>query len=244
VIIFKIVRNFFIALLILFIVLIPVVIYLIKFNNSSFLGEMLKKRVLRFPELVELLNLNNPGDAKYIYFEPKDRDLTIGIISVNSEEPNKNINEWMREIISESVKRGVILSDVMYLDFPKSQLLTKEDLNEIRSNAILTDKNDLNLIYTSSYFEKDNSVGIVLHRDTIFIFKDAIDMLSERGFVKDVLEKTTIMHEWGHLLGLDHIDDENCIMNEQVQVLDSNPLARNLPTKYCWKELQKIEELN
>ena len=52
------------------------------------------------------------------------------------------------------------------------------------------------------------------------------------------------MHEWGHLLGLEHTNLPECIMNEKVEVLDSHYLLSNqIPVEYCWDEKYKLENL-
>ena len=126
------------------------------------------------------------------------------------------------------------------INYGKTELLTNENLEEIYKLVKSTSKSDVYIIFTGSYAEKPSSVGLVIQRDAIFIFNDAIELLSERGYVKDLLEKTTIMHEWGHLLGLEHINYSNCIMNEMAEVYDNPPVGKNLPIKYCWEELNII----
>ncbi len=241
--IFRIIKNFVLILLIILIIFIPVYIYLVKFKNNSFIGEYLKRITLKNPKIVELLNLNVPGDARYLYLDPGNQSVSVKVVSVNSKKPNEEIDRWLREIIFETVNKNAVVNIIQNVGYPKTRLLTNEDLNEIRKNAISQDDGDLYLIYVCSYADKESSVGLVIHRDTIFIFRDAIEALSERGYVKEVLEKTTIMHEWGHLLGMDHIEDENCIMDESVEVYDSSPMGKDLPTKYCWEELQRLKKL-
>ena len=166
----------------------------------------------------------------------------MGIISVNHEKANDLIEAWLKDMIFQTVGKNASVGTVQNIGYPKMKLLTNEDLNEIRKTAVLQSNSELYLIYTSSYAEKESSVGVVIHRDTIFIFRDAIETLSERGYIKDVLEKTTIMHEWGHLLGMDHVDDTDCIMNELVEVYDNFPIGVDIPTEYCQKELREISK--
>lgn len=243
-IILKFIKNTTLILLIILIIFIPASIYLVKFKNSSFLGEQLKSSVLKIPKLVELFNLNAPGDARYFYVRSENKNLSVEVVLVNSKSSNGRVDKWLQEIISETVNKYATVTNTLDIQYPKKELLTDEDLNKIRADTISKGKSDVYLIYVSSYSDKESSVGVVVHRDTIFIFKDAIDRLSERGYVKDIVEKTTIMHEWGHLLATEHIEDENCIMNEFVEILDSSPTGRNLPTKYCWKELREFTKLD
>lgn len=240
-IIFRILRNTFLILLIVLIILAPLCIYLIKFKGNSFPGDILKSGALKTPKLAEILNLNNPGDARNFYLDPDRKSLSVGVISVNFKDPNEEVGMWLKDMIFETTNKYVIVGRTQSFGYPKTSALQDLDFNKIRKDAISLGKKDLYLIYASSYADKQSSAGLVIHRDTIFIFKDAIDRLSERGYVKDILEKTTIMHEWGHLLGIDHIDDEGCIMNDSVEVLDAIPSGKNLPSDYCSRELREIQ---
>ncbi|MFC1600455.1 hypothetical protein ACFL25_00010 [Patescibacteria group bacterium] len=215
---------------------------MVKFGNDSLVGESVKDKVLRNYKLVEFVNLNEPGDARFKYFDPESKSVSVSIVSVNIKEPNKNVDLWVGDMISQTVNKSANVGVVSNIAYAKTRILTDADLSELRKRAISHKKADLYLIYTSSYAEKETAVGLVLHGDTIFIFRDALGALSEKESVKDILEQTTIMHEWGHLLGLDHVNDGACIMNEIVDVYDYPPIGANLPTKYCLKELQLIKQ--
>lgn len=236
-------KNIFLVSLILIVAAIPVFIYFIKFNNTSFIGKTLKERVLRSQGLITFLNLNEPGDARYYYSDPNTENILVKVVSVNYEKANESVDAWLKEIISQTLGKNAVVGMLQNIGYPKTKFLTNADLNEIRKDSILLGTADLYLIYAGSYAEKETSVGVVIHRDTIFIFRDAIEALSERGYVKDVLEKTTIMHEWGHLLGLNHFESEDCIMNEMVEVYDRFPLGKGIPTDYCREELQEIKRI-
>jgi len=136
-----------------------------------------------------------------------------------------------------------VVSDLGSINYKNDGLLSDDDLNNIRKLLIseMGTPSDLNIVYTSSYSEKPSSIGLVIHRDTVYIFNDALKKLSEKSAVNNILEKTTIMHEWGHLLGVDHILNDDCVMSEVVEVYDNPSYGKSLPTKYCWEELEAIK---
>lgn len=235
------INYFIIAILLSLIVALPIALYLIKFNSDSFIGGTLKQKLLHYSSLVKLINLDDSGDLKYFYAETQ-KPISVEIVSVNFKKYNPNVEKWLSEMLQTSLgKRTQVSSD--NISYSKLSLLQDSDLDVIRNVAISNTNADLYLIYTSSYADKPTSVGLVNHRDTIFMFDDALDSLTNKGYVRDILEKTTIMHEWGHLLGLEHIDNQQCIMNELVEVYDTQPVGKPLPTKYCYEELQQIKNL-
>ena len=68
--------------------------------------------------------------------------------------------------------------------------------------------------------------------------------MSDLSHIQNMIEQSTIMHEWGHLLGLDHINQEDCIMNERVEVYENRRFqGSNIPTTYCAEELYQLHQL-
>ena len=241
----KLLKIFTVSFILILILIIPLSIYLIKFDNKSILSKSIKERVIKYPSIVSFLNLNEPGDSRYLYLNPENQQIKVNIYSVNRMVPDERIGNWLNEIISETTGKKVFLSDLILLNYKNEELLNNEDLNNIRKLLISETgtASDLKIVYVSSYSEKPSSIGLVIHRDTIYIFKDALNNLSQKGAVNNILEKTTIMHEWGHLLGVNHIDNDDCVMSEIVEVYDNPSYGNSLPTKYCWEELEAIKRI-
>lgn len=241
----KIIKISFFIFATILLIFIPLALYLIRFNNTSDTGKFLKSKILKYPEIINLINLDEPGDGKYIYVSPKSNKLTVKTYSVNKYVPDENVGVWIKEIMSESLGKEAVVYDTVEIGYEGNGMLSNDDINIIREKV--SEENgipaDLNIIYAGKYTVKPSSLGLVLHRDTVFIFKDAIAQMSEKGYINDVLEKTTIMHEWGHLLGLDHFEADHCIMSEKVEVFDNPPAGKSLPKNYCWEELNEINEL-
>ncbi len=224
---------------------VPLAIFFVRFDNKTELGKFLKAKVIKYPKLISLLDLNEPGDGRYLYISSDYPKIRVNIYTLNNNIPDERVGIWMGEIISESVGKEAVISAPMSLVYENKNLFANEDLNGIRDQIAgsMNSLADLNLVYVSKYFEKPTSVGLVLHRDTIFLFKDALEDLSEKGYVEDILEKTTIMHEWGHLLGVEHINSDYCIMSERVEVFDNSLPGKALPKEYCWEELEEIRKI-
>ncbi len=235
----------FTAVVIILILSIPTAIYYVRFGNKTAVGRTLKDFVIRYPVLIPLLDLNEPGDEKYVYLNPAYVQLRVNVYTTDEIRPDGRISNWINEIISETTGKKAVISNPVQFDYENRVGYSDEDLNSIRDQIAgkADSPSDLNLIYLNLYAEKPSSVGLVLHRDTIFLFKGALEKLSESGYINDVLEKTTIMHEWGHLLGIDHINTDYCIMSETVEVFDNPPIGKTLPKKYCWEELEVLKKV-
>jgi hypothetical protein len=241
----KLFKTIVVFFIILFVLIIPLAIFLIKFGNNSSFSKYVKGEVIKYPGLALFLNLNEPGDGRFLYLGPHHQQIRINIYSVNNTRVNESVTDWMNEIVSETTGKKIVVSDLRPVEYKNNGLLGDNDLNNIRK-IIVTEAgsvSDLNIVYTSSYSQKPSSIGLVIHRDTIFVFEDALKKLSEKSDIKNILEKTTIMHEWGHLLGIDHVYNDDCIMSEIVEVYDDPTYGKMLPTKYCWEELHTINNM-
>jgi predicted Zn-dependent protease len=84
----------------------------------------------------------------------------------------------------------------------------------------------------------------VVNQNTIFIFQPVIKKLSNEPHIHDRLEQSTIMHEFAHLLMLEHIDQPDCIMTQTVEVLEHTRYqAGNIPTEFCPETLFQLDRL-
>jgi predicted Zn-dependent protease len=122
---------------------------------------------------------------------------------------------------------------------------TTHDLNELRKSVLRDSPNPaLYIVYVPRYKDEPEYAGITLHRDTLFIFKETLRSLNDYTDVQNRIEQSTLEHEWGHLLGLDHIDLPTCLMSESVEVYTNrvNQIS-NIPVEHCWNTLYELDQL-
>ena len=114
---------------------------------------------------------------------------------------------------------GNITIYVMYLD------TTWHPDNSDSNNMPATDK-----IY---------SAGVTYLADSIIIFKGS--------FIKDDLETTILLHEFGHIFGLDHSNESDNMMNAQFNVFHNIPgetIKSQFPTDFSRQDKEKLARLH
>lgn len=219
--------------------------YLVKFNNQSFEGRAIKRLLLNYPILVTSLNLNEPGDFRYFYLHSNTTPLSVVVYTANTQ-PDQQATSWIQKMIVDTTGKQSVVQLIHDFTIPADKELTNDQLNQIRT-ALRKRFPDASLfvVYGGTYTEQPTNAGVTIHRDTMFIFKSRLTELSQNKAIIERLERSTIMHEWGHLLGLGHVDSEDCIMNEKVEVTGKGPAELNeIPVEYCVDELNNLNSLS
>ena len=224
-------------------VLAAIVILVVKFNNQSLVGKWLKDKVIRYPEVVRIVNLNEPGDAKFLYLDFGQPEISVKLVYTKSGNPSEKVEKWAGEMIGQTTGKNMTFTSYQDDLILEKDAYSDNDLNQIRDNLIKNSPNDVDLfiIYLTERENVLSHVGLVLHRDTIFMFRNALNDLTSNTTLSETLEKTTLMHEWGHLLGIKHVDSPECIMSEMVEVIDSYLEKGNVPEEYCEEVLYKLQ---
>lgn len=103
----------------------------------------------------------------------------------------------------------------------------------------------LYLYALTSFTDAPSYVGSTVREDGIALFFTELDSLVHRSpATRTSLVVSTILHEFGHQIGVPHIDDSTCIMAPSVEQPGSALSALALvPTTYCPQERAAIAAL-
>ena len=102
----------------------------------------------------------------------------------------------------------------------------------------------LYIMCLSSSKDHPTNIGITHGSDAIVIFDQALtDTVGRKGGLeKSLLQLSTMLHELGHQLGLEHISKTNCVMNENFETPSFNSLLflNKMPTDFCQESIDKL----
>lgn len=236
----KFVLKIVLSLITLSILLLLVLVLLVKFRSEGYVAGKIKGVITKSELLVRVINLNQPGDARNLYLS-EGGSLAVNIYFLEGHEPSLEVGGWVAGIIRDTIGRSVDLS-IEQLEEGVNRIYSDDRLSKLRGEYSTSPSSStpLNIFYLTKYELQESNIGLTAHRDTIFIFSGALNELSEKETVQQDLERSTIMHEWGHLLGYDHVEDPTCVMSEKVEVEDRYNLDfSQIPTEYCLSSLRK-----
>ena len=84
-------------------------------------------------------------------------------------------------------------------------------------------------------------LGSTVREHGIIVFLASIQELSPEPNAQAALVTSTILHEFGHQVGLEHVENQQCIMASVVEQPNSTAWApQTVPTSYCAEELAMV----
>lgn len=201
--------------------------------------------VLKYPLARTLLRLHQAGDARFDYIDSRYPTIDIHLFYQNAE----TLHEGTKEKIMTEMKRIIPSSKNITFGTPQIIDTLPEAVND-RDLAKLIEKsptrkwNDETIPFSiyvlSSYAPHPTYVGIVESDTTIFIFKDAIRDIAHLQVSDESTEVSTILHEFAHLLGAEHIAIDGCIMSEKVEDTTFYNLPSIITDTYCGSDVDEI----
>lgn len=103
----------------------------------------------------------------------------------------------------------------------------------------------LYILCLNKYSETPSNIGLTVFEDGIVLFWETIsELVQDNREMTDSYVISTLLHEFGHQLGVDHVENEQCIMAASVE----NPklvdgVVFRASTEYCEEELEEIQKV-
>lgn len=213
-------------------------------SEDNFFNSRLRPRLSRSPFLRKILSLRYDGDARRDYLDSGYERIELEIDAMEGEELPAEGVETVVRVIERVTGKPV---EVRYSDnsIPYRIGLTDDELKAIVDGNRRQSKNHayLYLLLASSRDRQAENIGTTYGEDGIVIYMDALKSFVSRN--PELLPEyfaSTVLHEFGHQIGLGHNREAGCLMNPEVEGGLSGETRSEVVVDFCESELRQIDD--
>jgi len=203
-----------------------------------------RTRAAEHPLVRWALGLHQAGDGRSDYLSPERSEGFPVRIFFDPEVaiPNGSIAAALPEMVKLLGRGGFDLGTPLQLTSTKDAY-TSADFRNLAAQASRMDslQTPLDIFVLTQDATSTTQLGSTVREHGIVVFMASITALTSEPNAQAALVTSTILHEFGHQVGLDHLDDPTCIMTAVVEQPTSTVWApQTVPTHYCAAELAMV----
>ncbi len=248
----KIAIIIFLILLIVFTALLFTTRYLANAENlDNWFNELFREQAAQSPALRALLNLQWDGDAKSDYLADKNyQSITIELDRFDgctiSDTSLDTIVEEIQTVTGKQDGVELVESDIIPLTSDRHNSAEIRKLSERYKSFRSGDGNAvLYLLCIGGYSEEPSQIGRTVYENGIVLFWNTMrELAGNNQAIMDAYIVSTTLHEFGHQMGINHIDTPQCLMQASMES-PSLPVitAITIPKAYCHDELEEVQKV-
>lgn len=242
----KLMKKFFIISILLAVIALSSVFAYLKIaangpEDNNF-NKYWRESFARFPKIRHILNLHYDGDAKADYLGTNYSKIIVNINSFKSLEVDKNVFEYFAEQAEKLTGKSarIVYSDAAVIYRPA---VSFEDLKNApdfwKSSANDSDATMINILIASKDSGDATKLGATFEENGIVLYLDTLKNV--KNFEPDALDNYALgvlLHEFGHQIGLEHNNFEDCLMNPAAE-FNLKALTDHPITDFCdWEKME------
>lgn len=206
-----------------------------------------RDRAAEHPLIRWILGLHQAGDGRSDYFHPERSEGFPVRVFVDPAVmvPSGSIEAALPEMVKLLGSGGFAIGTPFQLASSKDAY-TSADFRSLAAQASKVDSSQtpLDIFVLTKDSASTTQLGSTVREHGIVVFLGSIQELTQEVNAQDALVTSTILHEFGHQVGLEHVDDQQCIMAAIVeQPVSTTWSPQTVPTRYCAGELGLVNAL-
>ncbi|MCL5666938.1 MAG: hypothetical protein M1383_04175 [Patescibacteria group bacterium] len=244
-------KKFIVALLLICIIILSFGFTAIKLwslgPEGNYFNSNLRLKFAKYPVARQILGLHFDGDARTDYLGPRFGKISVEVDSMQGLEIPYAVLKQMAEKIGQLTGKetSFFQSDDNLPYLPDlSEADVKSLAKQYRNESALGETASLYLLVASRRDESMKELGSSLEEYGMVIFYDSLQEFTRDNpatFNNYLL--STILHEFGHQLGLPHNELDGCLMNENAEAShNARPSPETVLVNFCPEELAEIKE--
>lgn len=214
-------------------------------TEDNFFNRNFRAKFAKHPLMRQLLALHFDGDARTDYLGNNFKKILIEVDSMDGLEVSTQALGLLKEKIELVTKKPVeyIESDSI---IPYKEKVADQDLNELETlYRNFYSKNDEAVLYllVASQDEAQNTLmGSTLNEDGLVLYKDELKIFTQDSpNTLSNYEESTILHEFGHQIGLSHNNKPGCLMNESAEMAHlAQERPQDVVVDFCDYEKEQV----
>lgn len=217
-------------------------------NPANSINQTFRKTILQQPQLRKSFRLEQVGDARYEYFHNPSMPL---IISLYYEE-GISLDPKTLEIVNHEVRK-ITHKNVIILQKPQTIINVPSKIQDTdiaiiekkfgQDTSVWSNVVPLSIFLLSYYTPHPSYAGLVTDAHSIILFNTAIENVTTNPESRSSMEIGTILHEFAHLGGAEHIQNQDCILAETVENLNFFQKISHITNTYCEEDIKEIRRV-
>lgn len=230
-----------ISLLLVIVFFAGVVVFAAESRGSSdnFINRTVRYRVARSQTLRTIFSLHNDGDGRTDYLGTATTRISIriGLID-NIQIPDSVWQEFAAKVQSITGKQATY-------EVVGPRLQTMDAVSAVEGIAVTSKAPSTAYVYivvASSNPENADTLGLTYNENGIILYNSALEAFTESTpATYTTYAMSTLLHEFGHQLGLPHNSEPGCLMTEHAELEHfAKRYAGDVVTDFCELEKEQL----
>lgn len=214
-------------------------------NDSSTFNQTTRFRLGKFSFFRTVLGLHKDGDSRAEYLQKTGPIFLEVVQPAGNSLPSDVIEAFAQKITEYTNRKVVIFQDGEitsgYVNNAQLDGIVREKRNHFEPGA-----SNIFVMYVNDFSGSEQTIartyqdyGIVMSHDRL------LRVVSEYPNSLPEYQLSTLVHEFGHQIGLDHNSESGCLMNSAVESPNGavGLFGFRTPTSFCDFELNQLKNI-
>ncbi len=216
--------------------------------DDNYFNRTWRNRVAAYPAARKIFSLHHDGDAKADYLGKRFNKIVIEVDSMEGLTLSHNVLDTLVDRIEKLTGKetSYYISDqaiepAPYTDASRISSVVTAYKNRVTAEGAAT----LYVLNLNQGEAGSTIIGETYKEYGLLLYDEPLqDFTRDAKQTLEAYQLSTLLHEFGHQLGLDHNDEVNCLMNPEAEMsLRPKRSFTDVVTEFCDREREQINSI-